>query len=124
MLLNHNVPPTRLDLINRHLAAACEVLLREKLTEQDWVFAQQRLEAADKLLTEPTTEEKDGFHAFLVQRWKPVSHFFGRDGRKLKIPDSLKSLAEASLSKLLCPRLTKTAANGFRRSDRCALTCS
>ena len=94
-LLNHDVPPTRLNLIDRHLDAACEVLLREKLNEQDWVFAQQRLEAADKLLAEPTAEEKDAFHAFLVQRWKSVRDFFRLDGRKIRVPDSLKDLEDA-----------------------------
>ena len=94
-LINHDVPPTRLDVIDRQLDAACDVLLREQLTEQDWVFAQQRLEAADKLLAEPSTEEKDAFHAFLVQRWKSVKGFFGVDGRALKIPDALKGLEAA-----------------------------
>jgi len=94
-LLNHDVPPTRLNLIDRHLDAACEVLLREKLNEQDWVFAQQRLETADKLLAEPTAEEKDAFHAFLVQRWKSVRDFFGLSGRKIQVPESLKDLEDA-----------------------------
>ena len=104
-LLNHDVPPTRLDLIDRQLDAACEVLLREKLAEQDWVFAQQRLEAADKLLAEPTTEEKDAFHAFLVQRWKSVRDFFGLDGRKIKVPDSLKGLEDAFPAETALPEV-------------------
>jgi hypothetical protein len=76
------VAPTRLQAIDRYLNAACEVLLREQLTDQEWVFVQQRLEAADRLLTEPTKEERDAFQAFLVQRWKAVRDFFYFDGQK------------------------------------------
>jgi hypothetical protein len=104
-LLNHDIPPTRLDIIDRQLDAACEVLLREKLTEQDWVFAQQRLEAADKLLAEPTSEEKEAFHAFLVQRWKSVRDFFGLNGRKIKVPDALNDLEEAFPDETVLPEV-------------------
>lgn len=94
-LLDQDVPPTRLDAIERQLNAACELLQREQLTEQEWVIAQQRLETAGKLLAEPTKEEKDAFHGYLVQRWKTISAFFGRDGRRLKVPDALAAVKEA-----------------------------
>ena len=36
LLLDQDVPPTRLDAFDRQLDAACELLLREQLTEQEW----------------------------------------------------------------------------------------
>jgi hypothetical protein len=94
-LLDQAVSPTRLAAIDRQLDAACEALLRDQLSDQDWVLVQQRLESADKLLAEPTQEEKDAFRALLVQRWTSLSAFFGRDNRKLKVPPSLKDIEAA-----------------------------
>lgn len=102
-LARQDVPPTRVLAIDRQLNAACEVLLREELTEPDWVFAQQRLEAADKLLVEPTQEEKEAFQAFLVQRWKSVSSFFTLQGRKLNVPGPLTPIKDAFPSEEALP---------------------
>ncbi len=75
-LAGQDAPPTRLDKIDRHIAAATDALLREQLGEQDWVFIQEQLDAVDKLLGEPTQEEKDAFEVELVQRWKSIRNFF------------------------------------------------
>ncbi len=89
-LAEQDAPPTRLDNIDRNIAAITDALLREQLGEQDWVFIQQRLEALDKLLGEPSQEELDAFQALLVQRWKSISDFFKRhDDGSLKVPDAL-----------------------------------
>lgn len=94
-LADQDAPPTRLDSIDRHIAAASDALLREQLGEQDWVFIQQRLEAVDKLLGEPTQEEKDAFEALMVQRWKSIRDFFQTetDG-SLKVPPVLLEMKE------------------------------
>src|SRR5450755_1061501 len=94
-LFEQDAPPTRLDSIDRHIAAASDALLREQLGEQDWVFIQQRLEAVDKLLGEPTQEEKDAFEALMVQRWKSIRDFFGvEDDHRLKVPPVLAAMQE------------------------------
>ena len=64
--------PTRLDAADGILASACRTLLRDQLSEQDWVTLQQITDTASKLLTEPTQEEADAFQAKLVQRWKAL----------------------------------------------------
>lgn len=99
ILQQGNVPPTRLDAIERHLSMACEALKRDQLLEQDWVFIQQKLEAADKLLGEPSQEEKDAFDALLVQRWKSITEFFRVEGQALVVPDGLKGMEACFPSK-------------------------
>jgi len=93
-LLSEPVSPTRFDIIERNLAAASSALKSGQLSEQDWVFIQQRLEAADKALGEPTQEEKQAFEAMLVQRWKAIKDHFGLDQAKneLIVPNTLKSM--------------------------------
>jgi len=95
ILLDQGVPPKRIETIDRELDSACKILKRDQLGEQDWVYVQQCLEAADKLLHEPTQDEKDAFQALLVQRWARIRDFFGLDGRKLKVPDALLPLKSA-----------------------------
>jgi len=93
-LSEHDAPPTRLESIDRQIAAASDALLRDQLGEQDWVFIQQRLEAVDKLLGEPTQEEKEAFEALLVQRWKSIRDFFGVTDGKLNVPNVLTDMNE------------------------------
>jgi hypothetical protein len=95
ILLDQGVPPKRIEVIDRELDSACETLKRDQLADQDWVYIQQRLEAADKLLHEPTQDEKDAFQALLVQRWAKIRDFFGLDGRRLKVPDALQPMSSA-----------------------------
>lgn len=95
ILLDQGVPPKRIEVIDRELDSACETLKRDQLADQDWVYIQQRLEAADKLLHEPTQDEKDAFQALLVQRWAKIRDFFGLDGRRLKVPDALQPISSA-----------------------------
>jgi hypothetical protein len=104
ILLGQDVPPTRIAAIDRELDSACETLMRDQLADQDWVYIQQHLEAADKLLHEPTQEEKDAFQALLVQRWKAIRDFFGSDGRKLRVPPALAGMESAFPSEECLPQ--------------------
>jgi len=93
LLLDQGVAPTRFQQIEAELTNACEALKGEQLTEADWLFTQQTLEAAEKLLREPTKEEKDAFEAALVQRWKSLLDHFKRDNNgALTVPASLKEM--------------------------------
>jgi hypothetical protein len=107
ILLDQDVPPTRIAAIDRELESAADTLMRDQLVEQDWVFIQQRLEAADKLLHEPTQDEKDAFQALLVQRWKAVRDFFGTvsaEDLRLKVPDALQGMDSAFPAKECLPK--------------------
>jgi hypothetical protein len=95
IVLGQDVPPTRIALVDRELDAAAETLMRDQLADQDWVYVQQHLEAADKLLHEPTQDEKDAFQALLVQRWKSIAEFFGTTGLSLTVPPSLAGMESA-----------------------------
>lgn len=123
ILLDQDVPPTRIAAIDRELDCACETLMRDQLSEQDWVYIQQHLEAADKLLHEPTQEEKDAFQALLAQRWRAIRDFFGSQGRKLKVPTSLAGMESAFPTDDCLPKEDDTdgsqwvAAAGRTRAD-------
>ena len=58
------VAPTHLEILDREANAACEGLKADQLGEAEWLFVQQRLEAADKML-EQSPEEKQAFEALL-----------------------------------------------------------
>jgi hypothetical protein len=95
-VLARPVSPTRVDIIERNLTAACDALKSDQLSDPDWVFIQQRLEAADKALNEPTEEEKQAFEALLSQRWKSIRDHFGpdpQDPNELRVPATLTSMA-------------------------------
>jgi hypothetical protein len=82
------VAPTRLDLIERDLLTACDALKNDELREADWLFVQQRLEAADKALNEPSPDEKEAFEAVLSQRWQVLRDHFGqKDGAEPKLKE-------------------------------------
>jgi hypothetical protein len=87
ILKDEETPPSRLDAIDANLTMTCEALQRDQFTEQDWVFIEQRLEGAEKLLREQTDEEKNAFDALLTQRWKGIRDFFGVDpAGNLQVP--------------------------------------
>jgi hypothetical protein len=123
ILLDQDPLPTRIAAIDRELDSACETLMRDQLVDQDWVYIQQRLEAADKLLHDPTQEEKDAFQALLVQRWKSIRDFFDTDGGKLKVPPSLAGMESAFPSEECLPKASDpdgsqwVAAAGLTRVD-------
>jgi hypothetical protein len=107
-VLAERVSPTRLDIIDRNLGAACSALKSDQLSDLDWVFIQQRLEAADTALTEPTEEEKQAFEAMLIQRWKAIRDHFGLDPQtnELIVPGTLKAMEACFPDKLLLPKVT------------------
>jgi hypothetical protein len=94
IVMDRDMPPTRVAAVEKELDSAAQTLMRDELAEPEWVFLQQRLDAADKLLTDPTQDDKDAFQAKLVQRWK-VLHDFFYEGETLKIPAALEGVKSA-----------------------------
>ena len=90
LLLEQGAAPTRLEQIETLLAIVSETLMQDQLSEEDWVSVNQRLEAAQKTLREPTQTEKEAFDAMLASRWKAIREHFGvdQDGA-LKVPPAL-----------------------------------
>jgi hypothetical protein len=89
-LTDQNVAPTKLDQIEELLSAVSETLKQDLLTDEDWVFVNQRLENAQKLLREPSQTEKEAFDAMLANRWKAIKTHFGLDNDgNLIVPTSL-----------------------------------
>ncbi|NKI92200.1 hypothetical protein [Rhizobacter sp. SG703] len=76
-----NPAPTRIEQVETHIASASEVLKQDSLSDEEWVFVNQRLEAAQKLLREPTQAEKEAFEALLSGRWKAIKAHFRIDDR-------------------------------------------
>lgn len=93
-LMEQGAAPTSLENIESLLSTVSESLKQGQLSDQDWVFVNQKLETAQKLLGEPTTTEKDAFEALLVGRWKAIRDHFGVDAttQRLKIPPVLKGM--------------------------------
>jgi len=110
-LLSGAVSPTRIDNIDTNLEAACEGLKSDQLSDADWLFILQKLEAGDKALNEPSQEEKLAFEALLSQRWKAIRDHFGvtpndkdPEIEELKIPELLQKMADCFPEGLLLPR--------------------
>lgn len=70
--LADNPLPTRIDAADHILQAVCQTLLRDQLSEQDWVNLQQAIDNATKLFSEPSPEEATTFQAKLLERWKAL----------------------------------------------------
>jgi hypothetical protein len=93
LLVGQGAAPTRLLQIENQLAAAAESLKQDQLSEEDWVFVSQRLEAAQKTLREPTTQtETEAFDAMLAGRWKVIREHFFDANYALKVPSALEGL--------------------------------
>jgi hypothetical protein len=92
ILSQQGAAPTRLLQIESQLDAVSETLKQEQLSDEEWVFVSQRLEAALKTLREPTQAEKDAFDASLVGTWKIIRQHFDLDPDTgtLKVPAALK----------------------------------
>ena len=106
--------PTRIAAIDRNLNTASEELKSDQFREQDWVFIQQALESADKIIGNPTEEDKSTFETVLVQRWKSIATQYGflPDKGWTNIPDSLMPMEICFPSPdILCPQ-------GASRTDR------
>jgi hypothetical protein len=105
-LLAGPVAPTRVDTVEGNLTSACEALKNDKLSEADWIGIQQRLEAADKALNEPSQEEKQAFEALLSRRWQAIREQFKPAGgaNELEVPEVLRPLAVAFPDTTLLPK--------------------
>jgi hypothetical protein len=105
-LMECSVSPTRADLIETSLNSACEGLKNDQLTEADWLLVQQRLEAADKALNEPSQEEKQAFEALLSQRWKSIRDHFTFDSKTgtFTVPKALESMKDCFPDSSLLPK--------------------
>lgn len=96
--------PTRLEQIEDMLSAVSEALKQDELSEEDWVFVNQHLENAEKLLREPTQTEKEAFEAMLAGRWKAIRTHFGDANGVLQVPPALKDLKNCFPDPSLLPK--------------------
>jgi hypothetical protein len=102
-LTEQSAAPTKLEQIEEMLAAASETLKQDQFSEEDWVFVNQRLENAQKLLREPTQTEKEAFEAMLSGRWKAIrAHFVDASGNLIP-PANLKGMENCFPDKSLLP---------------------
>jgi hypothetical protein len=105
MLREQGAAPTRLEQIGGLLKSVSDTLQQDQLSDEDWVFVNQRLESAQKFLREPTQTEKEAFEAMLVGRWVNVRDHFGlADDGALRIPDALGGLEGCFPDPSLLPR--------------------
>jgi len=106
ILMEQGAAPTRLEQIETLLASASETLKQDHLSDEEWVFVDQRLESAERALSEPTQTEKDAFESLLQARWKAVRDHFGIDAAtgELIVPPILKELAACFPGKALLPK--------------------
>jgi hypothetical protein len=103
-LSEQNVAPTKLEQIEEMLSAASETLKQDLLSDEDWVFVNQRLENAQKLLREPSQTEKEAFEAMLANRWKAIKAHFGFDSDgNLIVPTSLAGMKSCFPDRSLLP---------------------
>ncbi len=102
-LAEQSAAPTRLEQIEEMLSEASEILKQDQLSDEEWVFVNQRLESAQKLLREPTQTEKEAFEAMLSGRWKSIREHFGDEHGVLKVPDSLNGMEDCFPSSSLLP---------------------
>jgi len=102
-LAEQSAAPTRLEQIEEMLSEASEILKQDQLSDEEWVFVNQRLESAQKLLREPNQTEKEAFEAMLSGRWKSIRGHFGDEHGVLKVPDALQGMEDCFPSPSLLP---------------------
>ena len=104
VLVEQGIAPTRLEQIDELMDSLRETLKQDQLTDEDWVAVNQRLEAVQKLLREPTQTEREAIEAMLAGRWQVIRDHFGvkTDGR-LKIPGALEGLEDCFPDRSLLP---------------------
>jgi hypothetical protein len=103
-LTEQSAAPTRLEQIEEMLSVASETLKQDQVSEEDWVFVNQRLENAQKLLREPTQTEKEAFEAMLSGRWKSIREHFADASGIVKVPETLKGMEDCFPASSLLPR--------------------
>jgi hypothetical protein len=111
-----SVAPTRLEQIEEMLSVASETLKQDQVSEEDWVFVNQRLENAQKLLREPTQTEKEAFEAMLSGRWKSIREHFGDAHGVLKVPETLKGMEDCFPTSSLLPAENDTDGTQWLKS--------
>lgn len=113
VLVEQGIAPTRLEQIDELLDSLRESLEQDQLTDEDWVSVNQRLEAVQKLLREPTDTEREAIEAMLAKRWQVIRDHFGveADGR-LKIPAALEGLENCFPDGSLLPGTTDEETDG------------
>lgn len=105
LMMEQGAAPTRLEHIENLLSTVSEALKQDQLSDEDWVFLNQRLEAAQKSLSEPTTTEKEALEALLAGRWKAIRDHFGIDEtQRLRIPAALRGMEACFPSASLLPK--------------------
>lgn len=109
-LLDGPISPTRLEVVNCELSAACDALKSDQVRDAGWLFVQQRLDAAEKALSDPSPEEQEAIDASLSRRWQIIRDHFGlRDGnqpglKELVVPSELAPMAVSFPRGALLPR--------------------
>ncbi len=94
LMMEQGAAPTRLEHIENLLSTVSEALNQDQLSDEDWVFVNQKLEAAQKALSETTPTEREAFEALLAGRWKAIREHFGIDDvtGSLKVPAALRGM--------------------------------
>ncbi len=107
ILIEQGAAPTRLNQIEEMLEDTSDTLLRDQLSDEEWLFVKQRLESAEKLIREPSQAEKDAFEALLSGRWKILQEWFKVDANNnLKRPETPTLIASCFPNPLLLPNKT------------------
>lgn len=103
MMMEQGPAPTRLEQVEEWLAIVSEALKQDSLSDEEWVLVNQRLEAAQKIMREPTPTEKEAFEAMLSGRWKAIRKHFG-DVVPLILPPALVGMEPCLPIPSLLPR--------------------
>lgn len=104
LMMEQGPAPTRLEQVEEWLGIVSEMLKQDSLSEEEWVLVNQRLEAAQKQMREPTQTEKEAFEALLSGRWKAIRKHFGGTGM-LVVPPLLAQMAPCFPDPGLLPRV-------------------
>lgn len=113
VLVEQGIAPTRLEQIDELVDSLRESLKQDQLSDEDWVSLNQRLEAVQKLLREPTQTEREAIEAMLAGRWQIIRDHFGveADGR-LTIPATLQGFGACFPGGPLLPGTTEGERDG------------
>jgi hypothetical protein len=114
-LVQQGIAPTRLEQIDELVDSLKDSLKQDQLTDEDWVSLNQRLEAVQKLLRDPTQTERDAIEAMLAGRWQAIRDHFGveADGR-LKVPPTLQGLEPCFPTASLLPGTSDAEKDGVK----------
>ena len=104
LMMEQGPAPTRLEQVEEWLGIVSEMLKQDSLSEEEWVLVNQRLEAAQKVMREPTQTEKEAFEALLAGRWKAIRKHFGGTGM-LVVPPVLSPMVPCFPDPALLPQV-------------------